>query len=213
MSRVLVFGDSLSWGFDAADGGRFPIESAWPAVMAARLGGDVEVLVEALNGRTTVVDSPYAPARSGAQMLAPLLESHLPLDLVIIMLGTNDLQVPLGGSALSAAAGMWTLVDIALASRCGPGGTAPRVLVVAPPALTDPHGFMGLFLAGQEEESRRLAGHYETLARQAAVDFFDAGAVVRPGPADGVHLDRDGNAALGVALAETVGALLPGPST
>lgn len=211
MSRVLVFGDSLSWGFDAADGGRFPVEEVWPAVMASRIGADV--IVEALNGRTTVVDSQYAPARSGAQLLAPLLESHLPLDLVIIMLGTNDLQVPLGGTARTAAAGMWTLVDIVLTSRCGPGGAAPQVLVVSPPVLEEPHGFMGVFLAGQEEESRRLAGHYETVAKQAGVEFFDAGAVVRPGPADGVHLDRDGNAVLGAALAGVVGPLLSTPLT
>lgn len=213
MSRLLVFGDSLTWGFDAAGGGRFPVDETWPAVMAQHLDPTVHVIVEALNGRTTAVDSPYAPARSGASMLGPLLESHLPLDLVMIMLGTNDLQIPLGGSARAAAAGMWTLVDIVLASRCGPGGTAPNVVVIAPPPLTDPHGFMGVFLAGREPESQLLAGFYATVAHQAGVTFFDAGQVVRPAPADGVHLDLAGNAALGAALVDVVRPLLRGPST
>lgn len=213
MPRLLVFGDSLTWGFDAAGGGRFPIDETWPAVLARGLDPEVDVVVEALNGRTTALDSPYAPARSGASLLGPLLESHLPLDLVIIMLGTNDLQVPLDGSARAAAAGMWTLVDITLRSGCGPLGTAPTVLVVAPPPLVDPHGFMGVFLAGQEAESRLLAEYYETVAQQAGVAFFDAGQVVAPSPADGVHLDQAGNAALGAALAGVVAKLLAAAGT
>jgi lysophospholipase L1-like esterase len=78
MSRILVYGDSLTWGYDAVTGGRFPIEQVWPALMARELGADVEVLVEALPGRTTVFDSPYAPGRNGAELLLPLLQSHAP---------------------------------------------------------------------------------------------------------------------------------------
>lgn len=208
MTRVLCYGDSLTWGYDAASGGRFPQSDCWPAVMGGLLGGDVTVLVEGLPGRTTVVDSPYAPARSGSQMLGPLLESHAPLDLVIIMLGTNDLQQPLGLSARHAASGLWTLIDIALRSAAGPAAGPPQVLAVSPPPLVDPRGFMGVFYEGREAESRELPRHYVRIAERAGVAFFDASDVCRPGPADGVHLDLTGNAALGVALAGAVRPLL-----
>lgn len=208
MSRIFVFGDSLSWGFDPATGGRFPLDQVWPAIVDRELGPDHTVVVEALPGRTTVFDSPFAPARSGAELLLPLLQSQAPVDLVIIMLGTNDLQEPLGLSARHAASGLWTLIDIAARSMCGPVGKAPRLLVVSPPHLKDPTGFMGVFLAGREEESEALATHYAVIARQAGVDFFDAAGVVEPSPVDGVHLDPAGNAVLAVALAREVRRIL-----
>lgn len=211
MSRILVYGDSLSWGYDAATGGRFPIDRVWPAVMAQSLGPDTQVLVEALPGRTTVFDSPYAPGRNGAEMLLPLLESHVPLDLVIVMLGTNDLQEPLGLSARHAASGLWTLLDIALRSGCGPAGGPPKVLALAPPHLENPSGFMGVFYANREAESQELAAFYRHIADRAGVAFFDSASVTRPADVDGVHLDLAGNAALGPAVAQVVRPLLAGP--
>lgn len=210
MTRILVYGDSLSWGYDAATGGRFPIDKVWPAVMAADLGPGTDVVVEALPGRTTVFDSPYAPGRNGAKMLLPLLESHGPLDLVILMLGTNDLQEPLGLSARHAASGLWTLIDIALRSACGPAGAPPKVLVVAPPHLENPTGFMGVFYENREIESQELAALYARIADRAQVAFFDAASVTRPADVDGVHLDLAGNALLGPALAQAVRPLLAG---
>jgi len=208
MTRILVFGDSLTWGFDPESSGRFPEDQVWPAIMAADLGSNVTVIVEALPGRTTVFDSPYAPGRSGAQMLGPLLESHAPIDLVIIMLGTNDLQESLGLSARHSASGMWTLIDSATRSLVGPSITPPKVLVISPPHLVDPTGFMGVFYENREEESRELAHHFMRVAQRAGAGFFDAASVAAPGPVDGVHLDKAGNAALGPAVAAVVRPML-----
>lgn len=204
MKRVLCFGDSLTWGFDPATGGRFPLDRIWPAIMARELGPECTVVIEALPGRTTVFDSPYAPGRSGAALLGPLLESHAPIDLAIIMLGTNDLQEELDLSARHAASGLWTLIDIAHRSACGPDAGAPAVLVVSPPHLVDPRGFMGVFYENREAESRELAHHYQRIAAQSGAAFIDAAAVVQPGSVDGVHLDLAGNALLGAALADAV---------
>ena len=132
---ILCFGDSITYGYDPATGGRFAPKDRWPEVMAQQLGAGHHVITEALPGRTTVFDSPYAPARSGRDLLAPLLESHAPLDLVIIMLGTNDLQVPLELSARHAASGLWTLLDIVARSNAGPAAGPPQCLVVVPPAI------------------------------------------------------------------------------
>lgn len=206
MTTVMCFGDSLTWGFDPESGMRFDPPDRWPTVMAAALG--CEVVVEALPGRTTVFDSPYVAGRNGAQLLRPLLDSHLPLDAVVIMLGTNDLQVPLNLSARHAAAGLWTVLDVVARSCAGPGGTAPVALVVAPPPLVEPHGFMGVFLAGRDEESRELAGHLREVAEHMGAGFLDAGQVVRPSAVDGVHLDRAGQRTLGRAVADALAGLL-----
>lgn len=176
--------------------------------MAAAMTPAASLIVEGLPGRTTVVDSPYAPGRSGAALLGPILESHAPLDAVIIMLGTNDLQGPLGLSARHAASGLWTLLDITLRSACGPAGAAPRVLAVSPPHIVAPTGFMGVFYAGREQESRQLAPTYRPVAERAGVGFFDAAQVVTPGAEDGVHLDVEGHHRLGEALAPQLTSLL-----
>lgn len=206
MTTVMCFGDSLTWGFDPESGLRFDPPDRWPTTMAAELG--CEVVVEALPGRTTAFDSPYVDGRDGAQLLRALLDSHLPLDAVVIMLGTNDLQVPLGLSARHAAAGMWTLLDIVLRSCAGPGGAAPATLVVSPPPVVEPHGFMGVFLAGRDEESGRLVGHLREVAAHMGAGFLDSGQVVRPSAVDGVHLDRAGQRALGRAVAGALAELL-----
>lgn len=204
MAVILCFGDSLTYGFDPATGGRFGPLDRWPDVMATELGPDHTVLTEALPGRTTVFDSPYAPARSGKELLAPLLESHAPVDLVILMLGTNDLQMPLGLSARHSASGLWTLIDIVFRSNAGPDAGRPACLVVAPPAINEAQGFMGVFFAGRDAQSQELAGHYRTIAAAAGAAFFAAGDVVRASPVDGVHLDASSHQTLGRALAAQV---------
>ncbi|MCU0296689.1 MAG: SGNH/GDSL hydrolase family protein [Candidatus Nanopelagicales bacterium] len=206
MAVVLCFGDSLTFGYDPATGGRYDPADRWPEVMAADLGHTV--ISEALPGRTTVFDSPYAPVRSGKQMLAPILESHAPIDVVVLMLGTNDLQGPLELSARHSASGLWTLVDIVNRSAAGPDAGKPGCLVVAPPEIADPKGFMGVFFTGREEQSRELTVHYRTICEQTGTAFLAASDVVEPSPVDGIHLSREGQRTLGHAVAQAVKELL-----
>lgn len=201
MAVVLCFGDSLTYGYDPVTGGRFDRADRWPEVMSGELGAGHTVISEALPGRTTVFDSPYADDRSGRALLGPILESHAPVDLVILMLGTNDLQVPLGLSARHSASGLWTLIDIVNRSGAGPGAGAPRCLVVSPPPIVQAKGFMGVFYEGRDAESRELEVQFRVICQQTSTPFFAAGDVAQPSAVDGIHLDPDGQHALGHALA------------
>jgi lysophospholipase L1-like esterase len=91
MKSILCYGDSITWGYNPADGTRFPFSDRWPGILQAELGGSFRVIEEALPGRTTSIDSPYLPDRNGKKSLQLVLESHMPLDLFVLMLGTNDL--------------------------------------------------------------------------------------------------------------------------
>src|SRR5690242_20379631 len=135
MRTVVCYGDSNTHGAHPVTGERWPRDVRWPGVAAADLADVAHVVEEGLNGRTTLWDDPFAEGRNGKTHLLPCLRSHAPIDLLVIMLGTNDLKTIFARAAHEIALGAGTLVDIALASGTGPGAGPPRVLLVSPPRL------------------------------------------------------------------------------
>ena len=208
MKETLAFGDSLTWGADPTTGLRHPPEFQWPRVLEAELAGLSRVIGDGIGGRTTCRDDHGGPCcRNGAKSLPLALSAHMPLDLVILMLGTNDLKSVHGGKAVGAQAGMRRLVEIIELFPYKPRAARPKVLIVAPP-LCGPAGD-GPPAGGREiAESRLLAPLYSALARDTGCAFFDAATVAGPSAVDGVHLEAEATAALGRALAAPVRALL-----
>jgi lysophospholipase L1-like esterase len=204
MKSVLCYGDSITWGRNPADGTRFPFEQRWPGVLQARLGADYRVIEEGLGQRLVAAESWVVPHRDGRAMLGPLLESHAPLDWVIILLGTNDCGPTFHLSVGKIAIGMTTMLWAIQKSGAGPKGAAPRVLLVSPPLLGKLSPFMELFFHGAEETVRGLAGAFATVAETCGAKFLDAAKVVPPGPIDGVHPDANGHRQLGEAVAPIV---------
>ncbi len=204
MKTILAFGDSLTWGADPETGLRHPVESRWPDVLQRALGDEVRVITEGLGGRTTCYEDHTGPCcRNGAKALQVALASHMPLDLVIIMLGTNDLKPVFGGEAEPAVSGMRRLVQIVETFPYKPKNAVPRLLIVAPPPCVA--GPSGTPAAGRKiTESERLAPLYEALAAELGHAFFDAGLVAKASPIDGVHLNAEATQAIGRALVAPV---------
>ncbi|MBD3390709.1 MAG: hydrolase [Chitinivibrionales bacterium] len=203
MRTIVCFGDSNTWGHDPASGERFPADVRWPGVLQAELGSAYRVIEEGQCGRTTVWDDPIEGQRNGKDYLMPCLESHRPLDLVIVMLGTNDLKMRFSVSAEDIAKGAAVLAAAARASTCGPDAGPPEVLLVAPPIVKGLTEYAEMF-EGAEQKSHRLAGHYRAMAELHGCYFLDAGSVVEPSPLDGVHLEASEHLKLGMVLAERV---------
>jgi lysophospholipase L1-like esterase len=204
---ILAFGDSLTWGADAASLGRHAHADRWPNALAAGLGGHVRVIEEGLNGRMTVHEDPTVfECRNGAMALPMLLASHQPLDLVIIMLGTNDLK---RFRAIDAMWGMERLIEIVQSFPYNELYAKPQLLIISPPhvAMTQDEDFAAMF-GHAIEESRKFAYHYERLAKLKNVHFFDAGRAAKADPVDGVHLDAANTRALGEALVPLVRSIL-----
>lgn len=213
--RILCFGDSLTWGWIPVVEGvpteRFPSDVRWTGVLADQLGAGYEVIEEGLSARTTTADDPTDPRLNGSRYLPACLASHLPLDLVILMLGTNDTKVNLGRTPFDIASGMGVLATQVLTSAGGVGTVypAPQVLIVAPPPLADmPHPWFDLVFEGGREKTDELARVYGALASFMKVPFFDAGSVISTDGVDGIHFTEANNRDLGVALAEQVRTLL-----
>jgi len=138
MKTILAYGDSLTWGTNAAPGGppRHAMADRWPGALAAGLGPGFEVIAEGLGGRTTAYDDHVADCdRNGARILPTILHSHRPVHLAILLLGTNDLKPAVAGSASAAFLGMKRCVEIVQKhSPRLPGFAGTKVLIVAPPA-------------------------------------------------------------------------------
>lgn len=207
---ILCYGDSLTWGYDPVGPSRHAYEDRWPSVLQAELGDAVRVIPDGLNGRTTAYDDHLSAAdRNGAKTLATALLTHAPLDLVVIMLGANDMKPWIHGSAFTAKYGMLRLVEIVRGTDYGFGWTAPKILLVSPPAITHTdHVEFKEFFAGGAAASQHLARLYAELADMTGCGFFDAGSVARTTPLDGIHLDAENTRAIGRGIAPTVRKML-----
>lgn len=213
MKSILCYGDSLTYGANPIPGApRHEFADRWPGALEARLAGKVRVFPEGLGGRTTVFDDWMTGAdRNGARILPTLLRSHGPLDMVIIMLGTNDLKPFLGRTALEASNGARRLIQIVRGFSVEERQAEPKIILMAPPQISDTqHPEMLFHFGGQAgiDQSRHFAKWYRQRAEEEGVAFFDAGTVAKPHPADGVHLDAASTRAIGEALAPLVTELL-----
>ena len=165
------------------------------------------VIEEGLNGRTTVWDDPIEGDKNGLRHLPSLLESHAPLDLVVMMLGTNDLKMRFSVSAWDIAAGVDRLAGIILSSQAGREGKPPKLLLMAPPPLARLSQWAEM-LEGGTEKSVLLAPRYRAVAAERGCAFLDAGTIIRTSDVDGVHFDAAEHAALGRAVAAEVRRIL-----
>jgi len=140
---VLCFGDSLTWGYDPRSGDkmlRYPFAERWTRRLQVELGEAYQVIEDGLSGRTTAFDDPVVGAMNSTVQLPTSLATHMPLGLVVIMLGTNDAKTFFGVNGDVIARCLGRLLDIVVKAGCGPDGKAPKMLVVVPPMMGDVSG-------------------------------------------------------------------------
>ena len=211
MKNILCFGDSNTWGYTPGTAVRYDLSQRWTGVLQTELGADYRVLEDGLNARTSVYEDPWSPWRLGVDALPVALVAQKPLDLLILMMGTNDLKFT---DAYGAAKGAERLIDMAQmvqdrreSSLVFPNGL--KVLLVSPIELDpvvekDPYGTLRNGVA----ESRKFAQYYRHVAEAKGVAFFDAATVAKPSKIDGVHMEPESHRALALPLAEQVRGLL-----
>lgn len=191
MPTIVCFGDSNTWGYvPGSVAERYPRGVRWPGRLAAALGDDFEVIAEGLSGRTATVEPPDAEGRNGLPYLLPCLHTHAPVDLVVIYLGTNDVDFVVDERVAGCVA---RLVRVARASEAGPGFAAPEVLVVCPPPF----------------EGHGLGASYAEVCTALGCELLDLDGVAAYTDFDPIHLDDAGHAAVAAAVEERVRRLLP----
>ncbi|WP_246148657.1 SGNH/GDSL hydrolase family protein [Skermanella pratensis] len=217
--RIMVYGDSNTWGYVPVESGpttRYPQDVRWPGVLRVALGPGYEIIDEGLSARTTDLPDPTLPHISGAGLdgsayLPAAIATHLPLDLVVIMLGTNDLKKMFNRSPLRIALGVGKLADIVNQAKGGVGTSypAPKVLILCPPPLgTVAPPERAERFAGGIDKSEALPAYYEGIAAAAGAGFLDVGKLTTTDGVDGIHLTAAAHKAIGNGVAEKVKAIL-----
>lgn len=177
--------------------------------MAERLGARFTVIEEGQNGRTTVWDDPLEGDKNGLRYLPACLESHMPIDMVILMLGTNDLKARFSLTALDIALGAERLVEVILKSERGVEGCPPAILLAAPPLINPLGDEWAEMFSGGREKSASLARRYAAVAERQGCEFLDVATVIAVDPADGIHYSEESHRLLGNVMAEHVLARFP----
>lgn len=215
MKTIVCYGDSNTHGYDPATGGRYDYATRWPGRLQRLLGRDAcYVVEEGLNSRTTVHSDPcYDDDKSGLALLPAILKTHMPVDLLILMLGSNDMKSRFHMEAGEIARAVSLLVSTAkqVSASKRADGMPCDILLIAPPPISEALRDGSCYCEFGDRALRvsaELSGWYEQVAHSQQVHFLDAAALVRPSEIDGLHLTPDGHETLARAIAQKCGAIL-----
>lgn len=206
MYTIFCYGDSNTWGYDPEHGKRYPVEKTWPNVMQKKLGDGFLVHSEGLNGRTTGFEDPTWPNRNGKTNFPAMLEAQAPCDLIVIMLGTNDLKHRFELNVEKVADNISDLIDIiseTYSSLDYLKMEKPRILIISPPAIKKEDAYENEF-EGAIVKSKLLAKLYECVAEKKGCCFLKGEELVKLSDIDGVHFTQDDHFHFGEAVADYI---------
>lgn len=201
MKNILCFGDSNTYGLKPDGSGRYDFTVRYPGRLQALLGDEYHIIEEGCPGRTTIFEDKKRPFKKGLEYITPCLQSHNPINYVIIMLGTNDCKQAFRATSKEIAAGLSQIIGRIKSEA----STATGILIISPIHLGEniwKPGFDSEFDQESVTVSKNLAAEYRKLAKEIDCDYLDASAVVSPSPIDEEHLDEVGHNKLARAVAE-----------
>jgi lysophospholipase L1-like esterase len=203
VKNILCFGDSNTYGLKPDGSGRYDFDVRYPGQLQAFLGGEFHIIEEGCPGRTTIYEDLTRPYKKGIDYIAPCLQSHTPLDWVIIMLGTNDCKTAFQASSHAIARGLSRIID-AVKVTVEP---STQIMIVAPIHLGEAIGqpdYDPEFDDHSRSVSRGLSKAYKLLAQQTGCAFVDVSTVAKASSIDQEHLDAAGHLALAKLVASSI---------
>ena len=209
--NILCFGDSNTWGYKPDKSGRFDENTRWTGLLQKKLGPEYHIIEEGLCGRTTVFQDELREGRRGLDLIGVTVEMHNPIDLMIIMLGTNDCKTRYRASATVIANGLNQVIRKASQNA----SQHFDLLVISPIHLGVGVGDIDYdpeFDPDSVTVSRNLANEYRKIALQNHAAFLNAADFASPSVTDREHMDENGHAALADAIYDKIIALQKGLS-
>ena len=203
MKRILCFGDSNTFGYIPGNGQRYPWGVRWTSILNEKLGlENYRVIEEGLCGRTTIFEDPLRDGRRGVDILPTVLETHAPVDLVVLMLGTNDCKSVYGATAEIIGKGISNLI-----AQIRAYAKTSKILLISPIHLGEQvwkKEYDPEFSPASIEVSKGLAGVYQRIARKEQADFLDASVYASPSSIDQEHLTEEGHRLLAGAILQKI---------
>lgn len=198
MKQILCFGDSNTYGLIPGTADRYDWNTRWTGLIGKKLGHKgYRIIEEGLCGRTTIFDDPLRIGRRGTELLPVILETHRPVDIVILMLGTNDCKSFYDASASVIGLGIKKLIGQIK-------NTVPeaKILLISPIHLGDDiwDGYDPEFNADSVKTSRNLGKVYKQIAKDEQLYYLAASDYAQPSGEDREHLNQDGHKALAKAI-------------
>ena len=204
--RIVCFGDSNTWGYNPENGTRYPSNVRWTGVLQQMLGDEYLIVEEGQNGRTIAnPDNAEWGTKAGIDYVIPMIESHMPMEMLIIMLGTNDLKAKFNYPAPDIAGCLQNLlVKVKGHLDYHLGCPDLKILIVSPPQI-------GKNIASSQfapfvnvnkviEVSKELPKWYKMVSDQFGCEFLDATNLVSGGETDSLHLSKEGHKVLAEAI-------------
>lgn len=206
--KVLCYGDSNTWGQKPDKTGRYAANVRWTGLVQNLLGDSYYVVEEGLGSRTTDLEYDRKPGRNGKTYLVPCVASQIPVDVVAIMLGTNDLKMEYSRTAEEIATAIKGLVDDVRTYGLDKNGKAPKIILISPILVDDKaprftEFYTGYYDSRSMQESLKLAGAIEAVAEANDCTFLNAADVAHSGE-DGIHFSEDSNKPLAELIAATI---------
>lgn len=202
MKRILCFGDSNTYGYIPGGKGRYGEDIRWTGLLQKKLGSEAVIIEEGLCGRTTVFQDELRQGRRGIELLPILLESHAPLDRVIVMLGTNDCKTVYRASAEVIGKGIEQLIGQIRSLL-----PKTEILLISPILLGEDvwkPQFDPEFNKESVLVSQKLKAVYQKIAQQHNCKFLAASDIAKPSKEDQEHLDEGGHEALANAIYNSI---------
>ncbi len=203
MKQVLCFGDSNTYGLIPKKGGRYDWNIRWTGILNEKLDcEEFHVIEEGLCGRTTIFDDPLRDYRNGVKMLPAILETNPDIDVIVLMLGTNDCKTVYGASAELIGRGVERLLTIIKQHE-----TDPEILLISPIHFGEKvweKEYDPEFSVSSIDTNEALAGVYESVAEKENIHFLNAALIAEPSKEDHEHLDEKGHKALAEAVYEKI---------
>lgn len=204
---ILCFGDSNTYGASPEGFGRYPRQERWTGILAELLGPDYRIIEEGLNGRTTVWEDPVEGDKCGIRHLPTCIASHTPLDLLIIMLGTNDFKQRFHVTASDVACSLERLVQTAQAMG-NDNAAKPFEILLACPAALRPQTCLGEMIGDRSADSAALPPLVRAAAERCGVHFLSVGDYAEASVLDGLHYDRENHHRIAAAMADKIHEIL-----
>jgi lysophospholipase L1-like esterase len=203
LKKILCFGDSNTWGYNPENKSRFPKTIRWTGRLKTHLGPDYQIIEKGVNGRTTLHTDPLENYPCGKEDIIPCLKSHSSIDIVILLLGTNDLKAHFNLTSQEIAEGIRTLANIIQTSDSGVNNAGPKLLLLAPPPLGKLTELADRFEGGTEK-SMAFAAHYEEATNQIGCSFINLGDHIKSSDIDGIHWEAHAHQLAAKVLAQKI---------